>query len=169
MPHRAKPILRRLAALFLLFTAQAALAVPIEIGFRADDGSAYGELAFNPPPGVIRRGSLTSGLIEVDGRVFVGSQLYYEFYPIADSLGVFIKGDESTGFDAGDFLRLRFGNPDGSTLELPTRGSLWYSFGGVEGSKMVRVTPAPEPLAAGLFGAGAAALAWRRRRRAAQA
>ena len=67
---------------------------------------------------------------------------------------MFIIGDESTGFDAGDFLGLRFGNPDGPTLELPTRGSLWYRFGGVDGSKMVNVTPVPEPLAAGLFGAG---------------
>jgi hypothetical protein len=159
--------LAALTGLFLLAAAQPALAGPIEVSFRSNDGSASGSFAFEPLQPQDNPGKLTSGRLELDGRTFEGPQLFYEYYGIADSLGVRIAADETTGLGAGDFLSLRFGNLDSHTLDLPTRGSLSYSFDGVAGSKMGEVTAVPEPLPAALFGFGAAALAWRRRRSAA--
>jgi hypothetical protein len=165
MARQAARILGAICALFLLFTGPAALAVPIEVSFYADDGSAYGEFAFEQRPTDQTASPLTSGHLRIGDRTFDASELFYEYYPIADSLSVRIRGDETSGLDAGDFINLSFGNPDGSSLELPTRGNLSYNFDGVFASKTGTVTAVPEPLSAGLFGLGAAALAWRRRRR----
>lgn len=159
-----KRFLAALIGLFLLATAQPALAGPIEVVFRTADGTASGFFAFAPRQARDNPGTLASGRIEIDGRVFEGSQLFYEYHPIADSLAVRIAADETTGLAVGDFLNLSFGNPDGPTLELPTRANLLYTFGGVQASKMGEITAVPEPLAAGLFGLGVAGVAWRRRR-----
>lgn len=123
-------IFKGLAALFLLLTAPAALAVPIEVRFYAEDGSAYGEFEFKQRPTFQITAALTSGRLWIDDRLFEAPQLFYEYYPIADSLAVRIRGDETSGLDAGEFLNLAFGNPDGSSLELPVRASLLTQFGG---------------------------------------
>jgi hypothetical protein len=158
---------RLLASLFLLLAAPAALAVPIEVVFTANDGSASGQFAFEPRQAHNNPGALTSGRLQIGDRVFEAPVLFYEYYPIADSLAVMILANESSGLPPGDFINLTFSNPDGPVLELPTRASLAYNFGGVYDSRMGTVTAVPEPLMAGLFGLGAAGLAWRRRRPAA--
>ena len=155
---------RALAALFLLL-ASPAIAVPIEVVFTANDGSAFGQFAFERRPIEDNPGRLSSGRLQIGEQVFESSQLLYEYFGIADSLQVFIRGNETTGLPPGDYLNLSFGNPDDSILNLPTRGSLGYSLSGVVGSRNGMVTAVPEPFAAGLFGLGAAGLAWRRRRR----
>ena len=165
MERRALRIWRVLAALLCLLAGQAALAVPIEVEFHASDGSATGRFAFEPRQVQDNPATLAGGWIEVGGRLIEGTRLFYEYYPIADSLTVRIAGDETSGLDAGDFLNLTFGNPDGSSLLLPTRGFLSYTLGGVSGSATGTVSAVPEPMAAGLFGGAVAALAWRRRRR----
>lgn len=165
MARHAARIVGAVSALLLLLAAPAALAVPIEVSFYADDGSAYGQFAFEQVPTFQTTRPLADGHLRIGDRTFDASELFYEYYPIADSLSVRIRGDESSGLDAGDFINLSFGNPDGSSLELPTRGTLSYDFDGIQNSKVGTVTAVPEPLAAGLFGLGAAALAWRRRRR----
>jgi hypothetical protein len=155
-----------LAGLFLLFAAPAAMAVPIEVVFTSNDASASGEFAFERTNSPERDLTLTSGRIVIGDRVIGSSDLRYDFSPILDSLNIRIFGNETTGLGSGDFINLTFGNPDGSSLLLPTRGSLSYNFDGVYDSRMGTVTAVPEPLSAGLFGVGAAGLAWRRRRRA---
>jgi hypothetical protein len=167
MASYLKPIALLSAGLLLIMGSEAALAVPIEVAYRSDDGSAFGTFAFEPREAQDNPGALTSGQFTIGDREFQGSQLFYEYFPIADSLSVRIAADATTGLATGDFLSLRFGNPDGASLNLPTRGSLSYSFGGAGGSLQGDVTAVPEPLAAGLFGLGAGALAWRRRRRGA--
>lgn len=153
------------AALFLFLAAAPALAVPIEVVFLANDGSAYGQFTFERRAAPDNRGSLTGGHLQIGTRIFDSTQLYYEYYQIEDSLGVYIRGDSTTGLPLGDFINLQFGNADAAWLDLPTRGLLGYNFGGVFESRTGSVTAVPEPLAAGLFAVGTAALAWRRRRR----
>ena len=165
MARRLMRIWTLLAAFVCLTAAPAAVAVPIEVAFGATDGSAYGQLAFERRQPQDNPGTLSGGWIEIAGRLIDATQLFYEYYAIADSLGIRIAGDATSGLDAGDFLHLTFGNPDGSSLDLPTRGFLSYRLGDASGSTQVIVTPVPEPLAGALFAAGVAALAWRRRRR----
>jgi len=152
-----------LAGLFLLLGGPAT-AGPIDVIFRSHDGTAYAELSFNNPY-TIYKGPLTSGRFEFDGRVIDSSLLWFEYYPIADSLQILVRGDETSGLDAGDNLIFRFGNPDDAHLAFPTYGSLGTTFGGVDKGRLGIVTPVPEPLSAGLFGVAAGALVWRRRRR----
>jgi PEP-CTERM motif len=156
---------RTVTILFVLIAARPALAVPTEVAYTADDGSAFGQFAFEPVPVDQNPGRLTSGRLQIGEHSFDHSQLFYEYYGIADSLQVHIRGNELTGLPRGDYLNLQFGNPDGSALSLPTRGVLNYNLGGVDESKTGMVTDVPEPTAAGLFGLGAVGLAWRRRRR----
>ena len=156
-------------AALLLWLGSPAWAVPIEVVFTANDGSASGQFAFERRQAHQNPGTLTSGQLQIGTRSFDSSQLFYEYYGISDSLAVFIRGNETTGLPPGDFINLTFGNPDDSVLVLPTRASLSYKFDGVFDSRMGTVTAVPEPLAAGLFGLGAAGLAWRRRRSAARA
>jgi hypothetical protein len=152
-----------LAGLFLLLAAPAA-AGPIDVIFRSNDGTAYAELSFNNRS-AIYQGPLDSGRFEFDGRVIDSSLLWFEYYQIADSLQIIIRGDETSGLAAGDNLHFRFGNPDEGYLVFPTYGSLSTTFGGVDKGRLGIVTPVPEPLSAGLFGVAAGALVWRRRRR----
>lgn len=153
------------AALFLLLGSPAA-AVPIEVSFYAEDGSAYGEFAFERRPTYNTPAKLSGGELRIGDRIITAEQMFYEYYPILDSLAVWILADETSGLDAGDFVTLRFGNLDGADLILPTRGQLGYSFGGVRDGVNGTVTAVPEPLSVTLFGAAAGALVWRRRRSA---
>ena len=165
MQRRAFGLRALFAAFLCLLAVQPASAAPIEVSFLASDGSAYGQFAFERRQPQDNPGTLTGGFIEIRGELIDSSRLFYEYYGIADSLNIRIAGNEGSGLDSGDFLNLTFGNPDGSSLELPTFGSLSYRLGNISGSTTGTVTAVPEPVSAGLFAAGVGALAWRRRRR----
>jgi hypothetical protein len=156
-----------LLPLFLLFAGAAARAVPIEVAFGTPNGSASGSFAFEPifDPGA-NPGALSSGRLDIGGQIFEAPVLFYEYYGIGDSLQVAIRANEGSGLSPGDFINLTFGNPDGSSLVLPTQANLFYSFGGTQTNLTGTVRPVPEPLSAALFGAGAGLLLLRRRRRA---
>lgn len=152
------------AAAGFALAAAPAHAGPIEFNFLSEDGSTYGEFAFDRTSAHgPQTGPLDQGALYISGRTF-DEALRYEYSRNHDSLGIRIFANETTGLAAGEQLNLNFSGDDWGELSFPHHAFFSFDSGDTSIRQRGTVT-VPEPLSVLLFGAGAAALGVARRRR----